>query len=692
MRIFIAVIQSLLFVISSFAVQDSNFKFWVDRAAYSMATTAEISFETMDVAEYAVTEEEKELCRKWYEENILYAPENGNAPAYNFTVCTKSLRSNLDDWSFCVSEESETGAVHRGGKTAYITITHNKHPLTVTVEATIYEENASCEWTVFIKNDGEENSQVISEFYAADCLIPTGDNPEMYFSKGSDPAPDDFELLKTQLSIVPMKYTANGGRTESFLPYFNINGEDSGAVISIGWTGQWFASFAKTLSADVNIKAKQESLRGYLEPGEEIRSPLVNLTFYKNKNALKGFNSFRNYTKDCVYPEGTKQVATAGLGVETPGITEEQIIINVGNVPESWTYSLDYFWVDAGWYKINNDWSDSVGNWYADPDRFPQGFKAISDAARARGIGFLLWYEPERACKGTDVYNECIKHDGWILIDEDHEDRNLVNIANEDCLEYLTDLMVESFKYNGVDCFRMDFNITPGAFWDEADNQLEDGRKGFAENHYVTNLYRFLDALLEEVPGLTIDICASGGKRIDIEMIRRGIPLWRTDYNCMDGEGGTPDDILEATQAQTYGISFWLVHNGTCAYRTGEYAVRTNIVSSSQLLDYYDIRPHMVGNYYPLTYGGVDTSRYLAMQFDTDASAGMALIYKRENVTENTYRLVLNGLESDAVYKVYNYDTPEAVITKKGSELMTDGITITINAAPKAEIIMYEKA
>lgn len=692
MRIFIAILQTFLFIISSFSVQDSNFKFLVDRAAYSMSSAADFSFERMDASEYEITAEEKALCRSWYNDNIINAPSNGKAPAYNFTVCTKSLRNNLNDWTFSVGAESETGAVHRGGKTTYITLTHNKHPLTATVEATIYEENASCEWTVFIKNEGDENSQVISEFYAADCTVPTGNNAQLYFSKGSDPAPDDFELLKTTLSVIPMVFTANGGRTESFLPYFNINGDDAGAVLSVGWTGQWYTSIAKTLDGNVNIKAKQEKLRGYLEPAEEIRSPLVSLTFYKNDNALKGFNSFRDYTVDCVYPEGTKQVATAGLGVETPGITEEQIIINIGNVPEDWTYSLDYFWVDAGWYPTDSNWSDSVGNWYADPTRFPDGFKKISDAARARGIGFLLWYEPERACVGTDVYNECIKHDGWILLDEDNENRNLVNLANEDCLNYLTDLMIDSLTFNGVDCFRMDFNITPESFWSEADKTYTNGRKGFTENHYVANLYRFLDALLEEIPGLTIDICASGGKRIDIEMIRRGIPLWRTDYNCMDENGGTPDDILEATQAQTYGLSFWLVHNGTCAYRQGEYAVRTNIISSSQLLDYYDIRPHMVENYYPLTYGGLDTSKYLAMQFDTDAESGMALIYKRENVKENTYTLVLNGLQSDTLYNVYNYDTPETVITKKGSELMTDGITITITETPKAEIIMYEKA
>lgn len=692
MRIFIALIQALLFVISSFSVQDSNFKFMVDRAAYSMATETDIHFDTMDASEYEVTEEERELCRQWYEDNILYAPDNGNAPAYDFTVCTKSLRSNLSDWSFTVGEESAVGEKYRGGKTTLITLTHNKHPLKAVVEATIYEENASCEWTVYIKNEGEENSQVISELYAINSTLPTGKNAELYFSKGSEPAPDDFELLKTELSPIAMKFTANGGRTESFLPYFNINGENSGAVVCVGWSGQWFASFETTLDGQVRAKAKQEKLRGYLEPGEEIRSPSVNITFYKNDNALKGFNSFRNFTVDCVYPEGTRQVTTSGLGVENLSLTEEQLIKGIGEVPDYWAETVDYYWVDAGWYVYNNDWSDSVGTWVPNPERFPDGFKRISDTARQRGIEFLLWYEPERACKGTEVYNECIKHDGWIILDDENDSRNLVNLANEDCFRYITDLIVDSLIYNGVDCFRMDFNITPGAFWDEADKEFENGRRGFTENHYVTNLYRFLDELLLRVDGLTIDICASGGKRVDIECIRRGIPLWRSDYNCTGPDGSTPEDILTATQSQTYGLSFWLVHNGTCAYRDGEYADRTNIISSSQRLGYVDIRKHLVGNYYPLADGGLDTEKYLAMQFDTDAQRGMALIYKRENVKDNTYHLVLNGLESDSLYKVCNYDTPNESITKTGKELMTEGISIVIEEAPEAEIIMYEKA
>ncbi len=684
MRAIISLVQALLFVVSSFAVPDSNFKVWVDRAAMDISSTTDVYFDSMDADEYKVTSEEKENCRKWYEANIL-STEN---PAYNFTVGGKNFRRNIDDWDFAISKESETGAVYKGGKTTYITISHKKSDVVATVEATIYEENASCDWTVFIKNEGEENSPVISKFFAADCVLPTGKNTEAYFSNGSFAEADDFEMMKSELALLPMIFSANGGRTESYLPYFNLTGDNCGAVLAVGWSGQWYTSLAQIFDG-TKVKAKQENLKGYLLSGEEIRSPLISLTFYNSDNALKGFNHFRNYIMDCVVPEGTKQVATTGIGVEVAGTTEEQVIQNVKNIPEEWTYSLDYAWVDAGWYPLNESWSNSLGNWYADPERFPDGLGEISELLEERGMGLLLWYEIERCCEGSEVYKELVKHDEWIIINEDDVYTNYVNFANKECLEYITNLMLESIRYNGVKCFRSDHNYVLLPFWEEADKMWEDNRKGITENHYVTNLYKFFDTLLEEIPGLTIDNCASGGKRLDIEMQRRSIPLWRSDYNCMDGEGNSKPDILQATQAQTYGISFWYPYNGTCAYREGEYATRTNIISCSQRLEYFDIRKNMVGNYYPLAPGGLDTEKYLAMQFDDNAQEGMALIYKRENVKENTYHLVLNGLESDTLYEVYDYDFPDTKYEKTGKQLMSDGMDITINDTPKAVIILY---
>ncbi|MBR2957913.1 MAG: alpha-galactosidase, partial [Clostridia bacterium] len=484
MKTVLCLIQALLFVVSSFAVPDSNFKVWVDRAAVGLTSVTDLTFDSIEAQELDVAESEKQLCRTWFEENVLSV----KTPAYTFSVGGKDFRKNIDDWDFSFTEESEVGAVYTGGKTTYITVSHKKSDISATVEATIYEDNASCDWTVYIKNNGSANSPQVMSFYAIDSKLPTGIKADVYCTNGSFAEADDFETMKSGLSLLPMVFTANGGRTESFLPYFNIHGEDGGAVLAVGWSGQWHTSLSQTLNG-TKVKAKQQTLKGYLLPGEEVRSPLVSLTFYDSDNAIKGFNAFRQFTIDCVYPEGTKQVVTTGIGVESPGVTEAQVIQNVKNIPEEWTPSLDYAWVDAGWYPLRNNWSDSVGNWYADPERFPNGLGEISRHLQERGMGLLVWYEIERCCKDTAVYNDCIKHDGWLLINEDNDEANAVNFANEDACEYITNLMLDSLRYNGVMCLRMDSNFTPLPLWEQADKAWADGRKGITENHYITNLY-----------------------------------------------------------------------------------------------------------------------------------------------------------------------------------------------------------
>ena len=52
---------------------------------------------------------------------------------------------------------------------------------------------------------------------------------------------------------------------------------------------------------------------------------------------------------------------------------------------------------------------------------------------------------------------------------------------------------------------------------------------------------------------MLIDSCASGGRRNDLETLRRAVPLLRSDY-IMEPVGN---------QCHTYGIAFWYPYYGT---------------------------------------------------------------------------------------------------------------------------------
>ena len=89
MRIF-ALLQSLLFIVSSFSVVDSNFKMWVDRAAIDVTSGKELEFNPLNASELEVSSSEKQRCREWYEKNVLFTGGEGE-PAYDFRVANTLL-------------------------------------------------------------------------------------------------------------------------------------------------------------------------------------------------------------------------------------------------------------------------------------------------------------------------------------------------------------------------------------------------------------------------------------------------------------------------------------------------------------------------------------------------------------------------------------------------------------------------
>ena len=78
----------------------------------------------------------------------------------------------------------------------------------------------------------------------------------------------------------------------------------------------------------------------------------------------------------------------------------------------------------------------------------------------------------------------------------------------------------------GLDVLRMDYNLDPGPIWQTNDKE---GRSGMVEVAYIEGLYTMWDEILATHPGLLIDDCSSGGRRIDIETLARSFPLWRSD-------------------------------------------------------------------------------------------------------------------------------------------------------------------
>ena len=289
-------------------------------------------------------------------------------------------------------------------------------------------------------------------------------------------------------------------------------------------------------------------------------------------------------------------------------------------------------------------------------------------------------------------------------------DTRLLDLGLPAARQWLTEHVDKLMTEQGIDLYRQDFNIDPLAFWRAADAP---DRQGITEIKYVTGFLAYWDELRRRHPNMLIDSCASGGRRNDLETMRRAVPLWRSDY-AFEPIGH---------QGMTYGISFWLPYHGTgtvaCAkagyYGGGRtpvepYAFWSNTAPSLgsgidvrvKELDYAALRRLVgqwrqisrfyYGDYYPLTPYSLDKNAWIAWQFDCpEQGEGVIQAFRRDDCPEESLRAKLGGLDASARYAVTDLDTG-AVIEKAGRELMETGLSISLKERPAAAVMTYRRA
>lgn len=284
--------------------------------------------------------------------------------------------------------------------------------LEVRCEAVSYADYPAVEWTLWFKNTAARDTAILSDILAANFDI-TGstEDPTLHHNVGSPSSKSDYAPLTTPLPIGASKrITAAGGRpTNSDMSYFNLEWGTEGLIIAVGWPGQWAAEFSRTGATTVRLRAGQELTHFKLLPGEEVRSPLMVLLWWKagrGEDWLRGQNLWRRWMMAHSMPKPGGKLPPPQLVASSSRAYEEMIHANEEN--QIWHIDryvqlglkLDYWWMDAGWYVQQNGWPQT-GTWEVDRARFPHGFRRISDHAHSKGIKILVWFEPERVAPGT---------------------------------------------------------------------------------------------------------------------------------------------------------------------------------------------------------------------------------------------------------------------------------------------------
>lgn len=573
--------------------------------------------------------------------------------------------------------------------------------LQVRWEGILYRDFDTVEWTLYFKNNGSADTPILSDILPLDSAVEKNgaDQFILHHAVGSPCQQIDYQPLETLLTPdMTKRIAAAGGRpTNSDMSYFNLecSGQKEGVIIVVGWPGQWASEFKHTKENNLQIQAGQELTHFKLLPGEEVRTPMIVLQFWRGGDWIDAQNRWRRWMMAYNMPRVDGKLPKPQLTPDSSVEYGEMVNANEENqkmfIDRYFEENIipDYWWMDAGWYV--NDWGwPNTGTWEVDTKRFPHGLRAVTDFAHAKGLKTIVWFEPERVTANTWLTNN---HPDWIL---GGAGGGLLNLGNPQAWDWLVNHVDNLLTEQGIDLYRQDFNMDPLSFW--RNNDTED-RQGITEIKHVTGYLAYWDELQKRHPGLLIDSCASGGRRNDLETMRRSVPLWRSDYwNEPIG-----------TQCITYGISLWLPYHGTGTIQVDPYVFRSNMAPSFTLcwdmrdrnLDYDLLRklisqwrqlsPCYYGDFYPLTPHSTAEDVWLAWQFNRpDAGEGVVQAFRRPECDAYGYQFRLRGLQAEVVYELTNFDSPDKVALT-GRELMEAGMKMAIEDRPGAAVIHYQR-
>jgi len=225
----------------------------------------------------------------------LWSTFNGDATRlpFSFTLGGKPSTEILSTWKLKRSERK----LDDQWTELTLIFTDPNSGLSVRYVAVRYRDFPAIEWTPYFKNTGSTATPIIADIRALDAKFERAAPGEFTLdhSKGSLAEASSYEPRRTVLSTKDRKFqlaTSGGRPSNSTMPYWKLAWGEQGVVTAIGWPGQWAADFEVVSDKAIRVRAGQELTHFKLEPGEEVRAPLVALVFWQG-DRFRGHNLWR---------------------------------------------------------------------------------------------------------------------------------------------------------------------------------------------------------------------------------------------------------------------------------------------------------------------------------------------------------------------------------------------------------------
>ncbi|MFB6396692.1 alpha-galactosidase [Polymorphospora lycopeni] len=186
---------------------------------------------------------------------------------------------------------------------------------------------------------------------------------------------------------------------------------------------------------------------------------------------------------------------------------------------------VERFVLDDGWFTGRRTSSAGLGDWYVDPDVWPDTLHPLVDHVTGLGMEFGLWVEPEMVNPDSALFRA---HPEWVLRPADGvlpppgRRQQVLDVSHPDAYAYLLERLDDLLRTYRIAYLK----------WDHNRDLVDAGHHGRAAVREQTRaVYRLLAELRRRHPHVEIESCSSGGARIDLEVLEHTARVWASDCN-----------------------------------------------------------------------------------------------------------------------------------------------------------------
>jgi alpha-galactosidase len=304
-------------------------------------------------------------------------------------------------------------------------------------------------------------------------------------------------------------------------PFAAVEDREAGVFwgATLAWAGSW--------QMELYRRDDQLSLSGgladrefghwckTLEPGEAFASPMAYVTTVKGDfdDLCQRLTTMQSQaTEQAPESERTLPVLVNEFCTTWGNPTHERVCALTERLKDS---GAKYFVIDAGWYLgENGDWSLNQGEWIPNRKLFPKGIAETAKFIREQGLIPGIWFEFEVVGRRSNLFDvmadHFLKRDGIPVL---AGDRRFWDFRDPWVQNYLYEKVILFLRDSGFGYIKVDYNETIGIGVDGAESLGEGLRQ------HILCVQDFFRRMQKELPDLVIEVCASGGHRLEPSML-----------------------------------------------------------------------------------------------------------------------------------------------------------------------------